>query len=303
VIRAMVVAFIVLPIATSAAAQCFDPLSKANSMSNHKSDWDKLEKFSPEVQEEGVVRVLSIKEGIGPINRDFYSITFRKHSTKSLSAVFLEIRQHFNFFAHRQGTSLQDESSTYFLPYRGSAARDDRLSVRNKELWEAENPKRAVMSFVLDNHTPALAFAATWKGMKIVLEQGDVVVTCAEASDAVTQFIFTTVYTEKDQYHPVSGNRGFGVRDNGDGTWTFYTMGVDRETALGTSGTIPYWGNVALKLGFPDRGIPPGPDAVFYAGDKFWRDFFSNLTEYLDKSGMTVDPASFVRNSKRYPYP
>ncbi|MBK8442191.1 MAG: hypothetical protein IPL35_01740 [Sphingobacteriales bacterium] len=33
-----------------------------------------------------------------------------------------------------------------------------------------------------------------------------------------------------DGFHPVSGNRRFGLRDNGDGTYTFFTQGVDRLT-------------------------------------------------------------------------
>src|SRR5262245_12160105 len=39
--------------------------------------------------------------------------------------------------------------------------------------------------------------------------------------------------------HPVSGNRGFGIKDNGDDTWTFYSKAVDRET--------PFWKNTTLK--------------------------------------------------------
>jgi hypothetical protein len=223
-----------------------------------------------------------------------------------MEEVFLDLRRHFNLFAHRKATVYEQEASTYFLPYRGSSSVTDKLGAKNEALWESKDPTGAVMSFVLDNHTPALALAATLKGVKIVLEQGDVVVTCATP----TQFIFTTVTTKADGFHPVSGNRGFGIRGNTDGSWTFYTMGADRETKTaetesenGVKTDVPYFGNLALHLGFPDRGIPAGPDAVFVAGDKFWREFFSNLHEYLDRSGMTANPVSFIRNTNRYPYP
>jgi hypothetical protein len=309
VARVILAALLIFPLVATARPQCLDPLSKANAMSHQRSDWSKLEKLAPNVHEEGVVRVQAITDGMGPINLDFYSITFRKHPTKSLSDEFFDIRQHFSNFAHREGTAFEDEASTYFLPYRASSAEDDRVRAHNKSVWESKNPMGAVMSFVLDNHTPALALAATLRGVKIVLEQGDVVVTCVDPLNAPTQFIFTTVFTVKDEYHPVNGNRGFGIRDNGDGTWTFYTMGADRETKVGSSGgvDVPYFGNSVLKSKLAnfaiDRGIPPGPDAVFVAGDKFWRDFFSNLVEYLNRNGMRVDPSSFVRNSQRYPYP
>jgi hypothetical protein len=293
--------------------KCFDPLSggkaksSTNPADNDRKDWDQLVQWAhPHADQEGVVRVQEIPDGMGPINLDFYSITFKKHPTKSLSDEFLDLRAHFNIFAHRGAGPYEQESATYFLPYRGSGSVTDALGARNKSLWESSEPTGAVMSFVLDNHTPALAFAATLKGIKIVLEQGDVVVTCATP----LQFIFSTVYTRADGFHPVNGNRGFGIRDNGDGTWTFSTMGADRETKVATAELEnghkvdqQYFGNIALQLGFPDRGIPPGADALFVAGDKFWREFFSNLEDYLDHAGLTVNPGSFIRNTNRYPYP
>jgi hypothetical protein len=297
----------------AAQDHCFDPLSGAkakpstNPSDNDPKDWNQLVQWThPHADQEGVLRVQAIEDGMGPINLDFYSITFKKHSTKSLSDMFLDLRKHFDLFAHRAAGPYEGEAPTYFLPYRGDGTVTDPLGARNKSLWESAQPTGAVMSFVLDNHTPALAFAATLKGMKIVLEQGDVVVTCA----APMQFIFSTVYTRADGFHPVNGNRGFGIRDNNDGSWTFYTMGADRETKVATAELENghrvdqgYFGNLALELGFPDRGIPAGADAVFVAGDKFWREFFDNLEAYLDQQGMRVNPASFVRNTNRYHYP
>ncbi len=300
-------AFLFLTCTVLAHAQCFAPLTDPKS--NKTSDWNQLVQFAPEVHEDGVVRVQAIKDGMGPINLDFYAITFRKPAAKTVGDVFLDIRKHFSSFAHREASAYEGESGQYFLPYRGSSSDDDPLHVRNKALWESKDPKGAVMSFVLAYHTPALAFAATLKGMKIVLEQGDVVATCTSPSDSPTQFIFSTVFTAMDEYHPVNGNRGFGLRDNNDGTLTFYSMGADRETKVGTAyghGAAidrPYFGNEQLKAGAMSPAIDAGPDAVFQAGDKFWRDFFFNLGEYLDHQGMTGNPSSFVRNTNRYHYP
>jgi len=43
-----------------------------------------------------------------------------------------------------------------------------------------------------------------------------------------SHWIFSTLYTSEDGWHPVSGNRKFGYTDNDDGTVTFYTRAVDR---------------------------------------------------------------------------
>jgi hypothetical protein len=41
-------------------------------------------------------------------------------------------------------------------------------------------------------------------------------------------FIFTTVTSNMDGTHPVSGNREFGYYKTGENRYTFYTSGVDR---------------------------------------------------------------------------
>lgn len=276
-------------------AQCFTPLQDHSSTKT--SDWKDLVKFTQNIQEAGVIRLQPIASGYGDkINLDFYSITFRKPPTRSLSEVFRDIRRHFNSFAHEGETVYEEPAEFSVVPYRNSSSPDDQVSMRNNSLWGSEDPKGAVMSFVLSSYTPAFSMvSATVRGITLVKKKGDVVATCATATD----FIFSTVKTEKDGYHPVNGNRGFGIKDNQDGTWTFYTMGADREamTDLG----IEYVGNHVLHLGLV-QGIPSGPDAVFQAGHIFWLHFFSNLMGYLDRVGMTVNYDSFVKNSQRYPY-
>ena len=296
-VRAMIVACFVL-ISSIVQGQCFRPLT--DPQSSNTADWNDLVYMSSDLWQPGVIERQKIEDGLGQINLDFYSVTFKKNSGADLAATFLQIRKAFPLFAHTSASTYGDESSQYFGPYFETEVGDS-YGLANQQLWNSGVPRGAVMGFVLDNHVPALAFAATLKGVKIVLEKGDVLVTCAGPS----QIIVSTVQTKADGYHPVSGNRGFGLRDNGDGTWTFYTMGADRQAGVHTdsSPSVPYFGNIALSLGFPDRGIPPGSDAVFYAGDKFWRGFFANLEDYLDQHSMTVKASSFITNSHRYPYP
>ncbi|MFV5687459.1 hypothetical protein ACM55M_02400 [Flavobacterium sp. ZT3R25] len=63
---------------------------------------------------------------------------------------------------------------------------------------------------------------------------GDGSVVCSEYTS--NSWIFTTIEVPwglnqgQDGVHPVSGNREFGIIQNPDGSYTFYTRGVDRMT-------------------------------------------------------------------------
>jgi hypothetical protein len=98
-----------------------------------------------------------------------------------------------------------DTSVSQFEGYRGSSGEWDR--------WTSGNPIGSVLS--IDFNAPG------------AIEFGSVV-SIANKSD---RWVFGTAYTPVDDYHPVSGNREFGFRRNGDQV-TFYTRGVDRMTTL-----------------------------------------------------------------------
>jgi hypothetical protein len=55
----------------------------------------------------------------------------------------------------------------------------------------------------------------------------DVMCTEHYAGDDSAGWIFSTMTTEENGRHALSGNRAFGVR-NVDGTWEFYTQAIDR---------------------------------------------------------------------------
>jgi hypothetical protein len=286
-IRSLLAMLFVLVASTLACGQCFAPLS--DPLSTNRNDWNDLVNFVPSTQSQGVVRILTIAGGTGDkINLDFYSVTFRRHPTKSLSTVFRDIRRRFLLFAHSK------DSETYFEPYQTAAGLNDPLRIRNMNLWNSDNPKDAVMSFTLASFSPGVI--AMRSGLLFGMEQGDVVVTCA----GPTQFIFSTAYTVGHTDHPVSGNRLFGIKDNSNGTWTFYSKGADRETK--------YLLNNALKRGAKSPEIEgslfnPNEDAVFQAGHKFWLEFFPSVMDYVQSDGMSIELNSFVKNSRRYPYP
>jgi hypothetical protein len=121
-----------------------------------------------------------------------------------------------------------------------------------------------LMSFELDTQYPN---PQTWVALgKNVLQfvhpRGDVQVTCHSDTD----FIFSTVETEKGWTHPVAGNRGFGIQDMNDGTWMFYSKAVDRASD-----------SVFNKKVFGGKG-------VFCYGHLFWLQFYSNMKDYLAKN-------------------
>ena len=134
------------------------------------------------------------------------------------------------------------------------------------------------MSFQLMDIT----FARGYKhGFNMTRQNGDVQATCASDTD----FIFSTVDAEKDDEHPVSGNRGFGLKDNLDGTWSFYSMGADRLTD-----------DLINKVRIPQLSNR-GKD-VFELGEDFWISFYGELSKKLGNDGL--EPQALFRNSCRY---
>src|SRR6266403_5990629 len=192
----------------TSTAQCFEALS--NTSNPAPSAWKDLMKRIPDQNEKGVDHLQRIEDGLGKINLDYYSITFDNASHKSVADLFFELRTHFNWFAHRPASPSDDveEGKTFFWPYRLSLDENDAVRKDNDKKWQSRNPLGAVMIFAVDTATPALAYnTATFKGMKVVMQEAAVAVTCS----AETQFVFSTVKAQKVGYHPVSGNRGFGL--------------------------------------------------------------------------------------------
>jgi hypothetical protein len=275
--------------APAVAENCFDPLS--DPMSQRPTDWKRLLDWVPQTSNSEIVELQRISDAHGSnINLDFYSFTFKKHPVRTLQEVFARTREHFEIYA--RGSSR--DSSQYFGAYRTSTAPNPEEQ-QNAKLWASVNPIGALMTFVLASYQSVLVLKAT--GLGVVLEQGDVLTTCATDHD----FIFTTARTQKDGWHPVSGNRGFGMRDNGDGTWTFYTMATDRRAPY-VGGLLAEASAYGRNASHPFESKKPDPaEELYLKGEEFWRMFFDALKADLENQGMP-----FLRetiNSRRYAYP
>ncbi|NMM46847.1 hypothetical protein [Marinigracilibium pacificum] len=83
--------------------------------------------------------------------------------------------------------------------------------------WEGSDYLGTVMRFDIKLREP-------YFGIQIGQQDGSVL--CTDQQNQT--WVFSTIYTKQDYSHPVSGNREFGLITNPDGTYTFYTSGVDR---------------------------------------------------------------------------
>lgn len=85
----------------------------------------------------------------------------------------------------------------------------------------------------------------------------------------VNCWIFSTVHTDLDDQHPVSGNRMFGITTNYDiarnkVSYTFFTRGADRPSGL----LDTYGSSLVLK------GV-----------DMLWNDIMQNVTDDVNQNG------------------
>ena len=173
--------------------------------------------------------VLAIGAATGEINNDFYAITIDS-AGQTPAQLAKELRSDFNAIVF---TGAPDQS---FRAYDAA----------NAAIWRRDDPMGAVMTFVL-----AKTFGAE-------IEKGSVLVSCTSATD----WIFSTVATANDGLHPVSGNRGFGVVRNADGSLTIFTKAADRAT------------NAFF-----------GASGVFQEGHAVWLRFIGNLRQrYRDRN-------------------
>jgi hypothetical protein len=91
-------------------------------------------------------------------------------------------------------------------------------------------------------------------------------------------YTFSTMHSPLDAYHPVSGNRRFGIYRDQAGTQVFYIAGVDRistnSIAFGN-----FLGSIFQMDGFKEA-------------DKLWRDIQANMVNFINTHGGTANKFS-----------
>jgi len=264
-------------------AVCFEPLPLNDLASRDPAKFKDLRDWVPPATS----KAREVKDFLSPavdehvkvkeiVNIDFYYVTFKAPSSKTLKEVFKDIRLQFDSFARGQDGEFD------FLPY-GKFFELSAYALANKKKWESDDPVGALMSFKLDTQFPHAKWYTLAGGARLVQKMfypwGDVQATCASPTD----FIFSTVKSVRGWSHPVAGNRGFGLRDAGSGNWMFYSKAVDREST-----------SVFNKM--PGKG-------VFCYGHLFWLEFYANMRDYLNKNGMAVQKVAYENHGTvRWPF-
>lgn len=136
-----------------------------------------------------------------------------------------------------------------------------------QQRWESNNPLGTAFSIQL------MAGGVDW------LDDGTVVTSGYNSAD----WTFSTVYSPADGFHPVSGNRRFGYQDNGDGTVTLYTRGVDRLSNYGTQ-----LGNWLSK--FKPNYRPDG--IAFINADDLWASFQQAIAADIGTQATILTPVT-----------
>lgn len=158
-------------------------------------------------------------------------------------------------------TILDDE---IFWPY------DDTI---DKPLWESQNPLGVVMGIELQS---------TILGFNV--EEGSVVM----SELGPDHWIFSTLYTQDDYSHPVTGNRMFGVKKrsiNGKDFWTFYTAAIDGLTD--TAGWDAFYDFTGI--------VTPGFSEVFDGGHNFWVKLFTRFAKMVNRNGGKAETPHAMR--------
>jgi phosphatidylserine/phosphatidylglycerophosphate/cardiolipin synthase-like enzyme/subtilisin family serine protease len=141
----------------------------------------------------------------GPLNLDYYPVVVRslpKAGGRSMSAAELleYLRLNLNAFV--------DNDIAYFLPT------DSREATR----WGSGSPLGAIVHIEMRSRVGPVR-----------LNPDDGSVACSETGP--DHWTFSTIWTPRDHYHPVSGNRMFGFTTEGN-TAIFFTRGADRPAGL-----------------------------------------------------------------------
>ena len=104
-----------------------------------------------------------------------------------------------------------------------------------------------------------------------MLDDGSVICIQQDSSS----WIFTTIQDPRNFAHPVSGNRAFGFYSNADGSYTFYTRGVDRMTNLIEAATRDL-AKFTAEMDLLDLANP------------VWKSFQAEVSNYVAEIGGTA---------------
>jgi hypothetical protein len=183
-----------------------------------------------------------IEEAKGPVvNMDYFSVDITQLPLNPETGQRFTLEGFFNYVRTNLDTFFEN-NSTEFGPYN-----DD-----EEAIWNSSNYLGAIMRFDI--------MVQEIFGQELT-QDGSVI--CSEQS--LLGWTFTTIKSPEDWSHPVSGNREFGLQLDTDGSYNFFTRGVDR---------------VADKEDVLIGSLPAVPTA-FEGADELWNAFQDNLESFI----------------------
>jgi len=171
------------------------------------------------------------------VNFDYYAvkITALPKSIKDGEKLFEFIRSNLGNFV---------DDKTTFGAYNS----------QERQRWNSQNPVGSVLSF-----------DAKFTGLKLNLDDASVMTSSFYKGNGGGYWTFTTLSTRGDGEHPIAGTRQFGLVDNSDGTYTFYTRGTDRGYGVAT--------------------VVAGAETIFKSAEVTWSAVMSNVFTAINSMG------------------
>ena len=178
------------------------------------------------------------------VNMDYFPVQIKKLPKNPATGNTFTGKEFFDYI-RKNFADICFSDNSEFGPYNQTEA----------EKWNSSNYLGAIMRFDIILRDP-------YFGIQIGQQDGSVICT----NQQTQSWIFSTIYTSQDYNHPVSGNREFGLTLNPDGSYTFFTRGVDR---------IAEWTDVDVG-GLMDYN-------AFDGGEELWSNLQSNLKNFINK--------------------
>jgi hypothetical protein len=181
-----------------------------------------------------------IEDASSPIvNMDYFPVTISTLPKDPVTGNQFTPEGFFNHVRKNLNTFFEG-NDTEFGPYNSTEA----------TIWNSTNYLGGIMRFDIDVTGP-------------FTQDGSVI--CSYQNGNVWRF--STIESPRDWSHPVSGTREFGLTANSDGTYTFYTRGVDRVA----ESTDDFIGGLPLI------------QSAYDGGDALWTQFQTNLQTFINK--------------------
>lgn len=177
------------------------------------------------------------------VNMDYFAVTV---STLPIINGSRATPQQFLTHIRTNINSFTDQSLSTFSPLNWG-------TINDTNLWNSSNPTGAVVT--IDIKGP---------------QNGSVVTSLSSPS----KWIFTTIRDPKYGSHPISGNRQFGYTANSNGSYTFYTRGVDRLTS-GIESFVQYMSDRTNTTTL----------SPFSKADNLWKSFQNKVRDFVNQNG------------------